>query len=403
MGGTGVFYTFRRAVFHEPQRATTTACPLACGGGRARAARPRRRARCASRGEALERAQGERRLAALDLDRPRPARPARRPGSSGGSAGCAARRRRRGGGRAGCAPGAWRRRPAGRCRRRPAGAAAPASRGRAAARRAGRRARGRPRPRSARARRRGARSAARTGGVRHPIQPATSSAPAGPNARRWRRTTSSSALSPFSAPRGRGAARRALGAFVPQLPSAGARTKADQRWNGRHLSSALALELGRRSRLGCSASHASTNAPISSRCAACGSRRSAASSAAPRPRRPARRRCAASGGPPPRRRPPRRPGARARTRGAASPAAACRRRALRPQRRVEGLGLEALHPRPQRRRRRRPVLRLQAPTASTASDRRQVEALEQALAREQRAVERRGRHALRRVAHAGTL
>ena len=238
--------------------------PWPAAGGRARGARPRRRARCAWRARGARGAQGEGRLAALDLDRPRPRHePVDQVAGTDLQVaplvdGVAVLDR------AGCALGAWRRRRAGRCRRPPAGAAGPASRGRAAARRAGRRARGRPRPRSARAPRRGARTPRAPAAYAIRSSPRRRRAPAGPNARRWRRTTSSSALSPFGAPRGRGAASRALGAFVPQAPSAGTRTKADQRWNGRHLSSRWRSSSAVESALGWSASHSSTKAPISS-------------------------------------------------------------------------------------------------------------------------------------------
>ena len=345
MGGTGVFYTFRRAVFHEPQRATTTACPLACGWSARDEPlglvdqRGARRAR-----EALERAQRERRLAALDLDRPGPgdepvdqvagadlqvaplvdgvavlvgqdARPAlggvgEQDAVEGGQQ---ARRRRR----LGVGP-----RRVGQVVERAAVLVLEALE--LAPRRS---------------------SAARTGGVRQPIQPATSSGPAGPNARRWRRTTSSSALSPFSAPRGRGAASRALGAFVPQAPSAGTRTKADQRWNGRHLSSRWRSSSACRERLGM------LGDPLLDE-------RADLLGAARRPARVGpqlgqqlldRGAGLVVGAPPvvaapPRRRPRRRPGARARTRGAGSRAAACRRRARR--RRAPRRRRRARSPRP---------------------------------------------------------
>ena len=332
MGGTGVFYTFRRAVFHEAQRATTTACPLACGWR----ARTRRSASSTSalrvaRARRSSGTQGEGRLAALDLDRPRPRHePVDQVAGTDLQVaplvdGVAMR------GRAGSAPGAWRRRRAGRCRRPPAGAAGPASRGRAAARRAGRRARGRPRPRSARAPRRGARTPRAPAACAIRSSPPRRRAPAGPNARRWRRTTSSSALSPLGAPRGRGAASRALGRL--RAPGAVGRHAHEGRpaLERAPLELALALELGR-SRAPWDGRRATPRRRRRSprRCAASGARRPAASSAAARPRRRARRPCGASGGPPPRPRPPRRPGARARRRGAASRAAACRRRALRP-------------------------------------------------------------------------
>ena len=95
----------------------------------------------------------------------------------------------------------------------------------------------------------------------HPAYAAVSAETAGHH---WRRTTSSSALSPFGAPRGRGAASSALGAFAPQALSAGTRTRADQRWNGRHLSARWRSSSAGESALGWSASHSSTKAPISS-------------------------------------------------------------------------------------------------------------------------------------------
>ena len=266
MGGTGVFYTFRRAVFHEPQRATTTACPLACGLERAHEAlglvdqRAARRAR-----EALERAQGERRLAALDLDRPGPrhepvdqvagadlqvaplvdgvavlvgqdARPAlggvgEQDAVEGGQQ---ARRRRR----LGVGP-----RRVGQVVERAAvlvlealelarrGARSAVAHRRRAPADPARHVVGRPPART------------RAGGGARPRR-----APCRPSARRA----------------GAGPRAGRSGAFVPQAPSAGTRTKADQRWNGRHLSSRWRSSSPVESALGCSATHSSTKAPISS-------------------------------------------------------------------------------------------------------------------------------------------
>ena len=266
MGGTGGFYTFRRAVFHEPQRATTTACPLACGleGAHEPLGLVDERAARGAR-EALERAQGEGRLAALDLDRPRPGHepvdqvagtdlqvaplvdgvavlvgkdPLAALGGVGEQdaveGGQQARRGR-------------------------------ASRGRAAARRAGRRARGRSRPRSARGPRRGART------PRAPAACATRSSPPrrrGPPAR----TPADGGARPRRAPcrpsarrAGAGPRSRALGAFG--APGAVGRHPHEGRpaLERAPLELALALELaGFESALGCSATHSSTNAPTSS-------------------------------------------------------------------------------------------------------------------------------------------
>jgi hypothetical protein len=73
------------------------------------------------------------------------------------------------------------------------------------------------------------------------------------------------------------------------------------------------------------------------------------------------------------------------------------------ERRVEGLRLEALDARPQRRRGRRPRLRLERADGFDGLHEPAVETLEQALARQQGAVERGGRQALVGIAHAWTL
>jgi hypothetical protein len=330
MGGTGAFYTFRRAVFHESQRATTTAWPLACG---CRAAheplglvdeRALRGAR-----EALEGAQGERRLAALDLDRPRPRHqpvdevagadlqvaplvdgvavavgqdaPAAL-GGVGEQDAVEGRQQRGGAGVSGSGRGA----PGQVVERAPVLVLEALEVGAEALERLAHR------------RRAPADPARHVVGARRPEGPQVA------------RTTSSSALSPFGAPRGRGAASRALGALAPHAPSAGARTKADQRWNGRHLSSRWRSSSAFERAWDARRATPRRRRRSSSWCAASAPRRPAASSAALRPRSPARRPCGASGGRRLAPRPRRRPGARAPRRGAASRAAACRRRARRP-------------------------------------------------------------------------
>ena len=82
-----------------------------------------------------------------------------------------------------------------------------------------------------------------------PIQVATSSAPAGPKARRCRRTTSSGLVALRRAA-GHGAARRALGALVPQAPSAGARTRLGPALERRHLYRRSCSSSGRVERVG---------------------------------------------------------------------------------------------------------------------------------------------------------
>ena len=73
IGGTRGFYTFRRAVFHDAQRATTTLWALASGcRSRTRRSASSTSAVRVARAQALQRAQGEGRLAPLDLGRPRP-------------------------------------------------------------------------------------------------------------------------------------------------------------------------------------------------------------------------------------------------------------------------------------------------------------------------------------------
>ena len=237
--------------------------------------------------------------------------------------------------------------------------------------------------------------------MRQPIQLATSSADAGPKARRWRRITVSSASSGAFRSGAASERHRRLGRPLPVLRHARQRAPAHER------------------------------APFVARAGARAPRRRSR----PGARRPSRRR---------RRRSPRRCAASAAKassalRSSSEDVAFVRRQSVSPellddrvvgrvlarrdevqrraqvdpddelarrQRVVQLRGLEVLHPRPQRERRRCPRLRLQRPDRLDDLDHRGVERLEQPLPREQRPVQRpisfRACHRRNRICHTST-